>query len=106
MRITDDSPGYTCCDKEYFRGRSGTVVMCYREENHRSQYVPVYVLLDKYKFTVYGTLMVVKGTPQSIYKCREERPHTGHRTGWCTCGDFLMKCFVNYYPDTTETELI
>ena len=104
VRITDDSPGYTCCDKEYFRGRSGTVVMCYREENHRSQYVAVYVLLDKFK--EYGTLVVVKRSPQSICKCREERQHTRHQTGWCTCRNFLMKCFWSYYPDTTETQLI
>ena len=62
VRIVEESQGYSCYDIKYLRGQHGTVVMCHREENHHmSQYVMVYVLLDKFK--AYGPLLMVKGIP-------------------------------------------
>ena len=80
VRIIDDKREYSPYDAKCMRGRSGTVVMCCREGNHRSHYVAVYVILDEFK--AYGPSVVVKGTPQSMCKCREEEQHIRHRTGW------------------------
>ena len=66
LRIIEGGRGLSCYDTKDMRERSGTVVMCCREENHSSHYVAVYVLLDKFK--AYDLLVVVKGTLRSMCK--------------------------------------
>jgi hypothetical protein len=62
VRIIDDN--YYSTGNGGFNGKSGTVAICYRESNHRSQYVTIYMLLDNFK--AYKSLVVVEGTLKSI----------------------------------------
>ena len=80
MRIIEENRGYPYYNTKGPRGRSGTVVMCCREENKWSHCVAVYMLLDEFK--AYGPLVVVTGTPQSKCSHGVEGQHIRHQTGW------------------------
>ena len=76
--------------------------MCCREDNHHmSHYVVVYVFLDDCK--AYTPLVVVKGTPQNIYKYGEEGQHIIYQTRW-HIWPFLHDMAGSYHLDTTEID--